>query len=204
MPTATISVSEVQQGLTYWRNVESRGLTDDAPSPGRIDGMWGPRTHEALRAYVAHHAGGSRFDAARVLAPLRSVPARTREIELELYFAGRLQTHAVLYRSRPRGGSGSRPSTPRDEPGRVRPPPDRGAGSGADSGGGSVGAGGDRGDSRESSSEGSPAFAILGLLLVAAGGTAAAVAWSRRKKKSDPYDDEGLYDDDALLETDWA
>lgn len=203
MPTATISVREVQQGLTYWRNVESRGWTDDAPSPGRIDGLWGPRTHEALRAYVAWHAPRARYDSARVMAPLRSVEARTHEIELELYFVGRLTTHAVLYRSRPRGSGGSQPSPPRDEPGRVRPPPDRGAGGAADRGGGSIGAGRDQG-SRESSSSGSPALALFGLFLVAAGGTAAAVAWSRRNKKQSALDDEGRYDDDALLETDWA
>jgi len=191
MPTTTISVREVQQGLTYWSNVESRGITDDAPLPGRIDNRWGPLTHDALRAYVAHHAGRhGGYDSARVLAPLRSVPARTSEIELEQYFVSRLQTHAVLYRNLPRGG---RRTPAREEPGRVRPPPDRPT----PAGGGATTNGNPSGRARESSSSAGPALAIGAVVVAAA--AAAAVAWSRRDTKPDeaPPDDE-------LLETEWA
>jgi len=196
MPTATISVREVQQGLTYWSDVESRGLTDDAPHPGRADNQWGPRTHEALRAYVAFLAGGTRYDSARVLAPLRSVAARASEIELEQHFVARLQTHAILHRSRSR--TPGRTPTPREEPGRVRPPPDRTSSSG--NGGGS-GAG--RG--LRSSSSGGSAGPVLAIGAALLGAGAAAFAWSRRSKRSGGEgQSDGEIHDDELLETDWA
>jgi len=189
MPTRTISVRTVQEGLTYWSRVESRGLTDDAPSPGRIDGRWGPVTHEALRAYVAFHAGQhGGYDSARVMAPLRSLPRRAVELELELYFVSRLQTHALLYRGQPRTPPRREPAPPRDEPGRVRPPPDRS--------GTSSPAAPDR--SSDDSSGGGMLGPLLGIgAAVLAAGATLAVVRARRNKRDEVYDDE-------LLEPDWT
>lgn len=187
MPTRTLSVREAQQGLTYWANVASRGRTSDAPHPGRIDGQWGPRTHDALRAYVAFHAGQhGGYDSARVLAPLRSTPARARDVEFERYFVTLLEGHARLYRNLSRSPAPAPTPTPREEPGRLRPPPEREPTSGApvlDAPERSAGSAG-------------PALAIGAIVLA---GAAAAIAWSRRRR-----DDRDEVLEDELLETEWV
>lgn len=89
MALVEISVRVVQMGLIGGRV---------APSPGPADGLWGPLTHESLRSYVASAAGSMGLDAARVLAPLRNVPARSRSIELPNEIASHLERMAGQYR----------------------------------------------------------------------------------------------------------
>lgn len=76
-----INVRTLQQALTVWANSEE-GRRLGAASPGRIDGSWGPITHESLRSFVSVVAPQRGLDAARVLAPLRSLPVGASMVEL--------------------------------------------------------------------------------------------------------------------------
>lgn len=80
MATREIGVRTIQKALKVWL---ANGPDGEALDPGPVDGLWGPQTHEALRMFVSFTARGEGLDAARVLAPLRSVPARSRSIQLE-------------------------------------------------------------------------------------------------------------------------
>jgi hypothetical protein len=90
-----ISVTVVQRGLV------SAGTQ---PSPGTVDGLWGPNTYESLRSFIAQVAPGLGLDAARALAPaggvaLRDVPARNRAVTLPNAVASRLESLSGSYRA---------------------------------------------------------------------------------------------------------
>lgn len=93
--TVPISVDVLQRGILGYR----QSVDSSVPSPGRVDGAWGPVTHEALRGYVATVAPRFGLDAAVVLAPLRSVPARARTVELNDMIAATLTDMAASYRA---------------------------------------------------------------------------------------------------------
>jgi hypothetical protein len=99
MATREIAVTTVQKALKVWKH---NGPDMTALDPGAVDGRWGPRTYDALRAYVAYTAPQWGFDAPRVLAPprepaLRDVPPGSSRIRLEARFATSLDELARSY-----------------------------------------------------------------------------------------------------------
>lgn len=116
----TLSVREAQKGLVVWYE-EISEPEDRAVDPGRVDGLWGPATHEALRAYVAVRAPAYGLSAPRELAPLRSTPARATSIELHPRLALYLRDMAVLYPP-PSRRTAPAPSEPADTETEPEPP----------------------------------------------------------------------------------
>lgn len=54
-PRVSVSTMAVQQAMEAWR-VRQAPPEADAPDPGPLDGLWGPRTAEALQAFVDYSA----------------------------------------------------------------------------------------------------------------------------------------------------
>lgn len=98
-----ISVRTVQQAAAY-ASAQGRSV----PSPGVIDGRWGPHTHNAFEAYIADLLRREHlpFDSARVLAPTRSaqVGATTVSIDTDGVIDAFIADDAQHYRP-PAGGA---------------------------------------------------------------------------------------------------
>lgn len=92
-----LSVTVVQRGLAVFA-LSGEGQRNRVSGPGRIDGDWGPLTHESLRGFVATVASTFGLDAARVLAPLRDLPVGTRTLDLPPGIANHLDQFARAWR----------------------------------------------------------------------------------------------------------
>ncbi len=85
-----ISVARVQQALTV------QAARTGAPSPGAVDNAWGPRTHVALKAFLADLPPDVRDG---LYADLLRVPARASTLDLPAGIVAELEELARAYRA---------------------------------------------------------------------------------------------------------
>lgn len=109
-----VPVRIIQQGLTWWHE---EGATPGTPtrSPGPIDGLWGPRTAEALEGFLAAQHPD---ELGRLVI---EVDPRDREIILPGYLGEDLASMAVQYEARQAARGASQPSA-QGAPGGGSPP----------------------------------------------------------------------------------
>jgi len=110
MAFVPLAVVTIQRGLTVIHDEDIRSREPNpVPSPGSVDGIWGPRTMESLWTYISSSWGLAGDDLTAYMLELREVPARAASAPVPLVAVRQLSERAARYQG---SGAGSSPFAP--------------------------------------------------------------------------------------------